>query len=384
MAAFIRICYYLRVKTYLLTGGTGFLGSYLSKKLLAEGNTIIFLGRSKNGVSLENRISKNIGDYIPGRIKYIEADISSDPEELLKSVIPIGNIDGIWHLAADLSFKTENKERVFKTNIGGAKSMLAVARHFKCRLYYMSTAYVHGRSSGLEFEKIGERPAIFNNPYEESKYDAELLVQNTADVDAVIFRLSILIDHNVERISNFGYYSFVQSLIYLRKSMNLSDKKNILLPIPVIYCSNSLLNLMPIDIAVRLMLEISKSQKSSRKIFHITNPKPFFVGDILKQTFQALAIKIPVIGVPRFLALPYLSLFIFCGSCIKPLRSVARKIKYFKWYMLKHASYDQSNVKSVIGVDTDTYFDFSDSYIYELVNSFKKRFEIDSKVTTNL
>jgi len=373
------------VKTYLLTGGTGFLGSYLSKKLLVDGSTIIFLGRSKDGVSLENRISKNLSGDASPRVKYLEMDILANPESLVKLVAQsVNKIDGIWHLAADLSFKIENRDRVLTTNINGTKSMLALARHFKCRLYYMSTAYVHGRRAGVALEKIEAKPAIFNNPYEESKYNAELVIHAAPDVDTIIFRPSILIDQHVERINNFGYYSFILSLIKLRTSINLPENKVLLLPVPILYRANSVLNLMPVDIATEWMIEISKSPKSSCKIFHICNPKPFLIESIFRQTFQALAIRIPIIGVPRWLALPYLSLFVACGSFIRPLRSVARKIKYFKWYMLESASYDQSNIKSTIKTDIEAYFDFDKRYIYTLVNSFKARFEIESMTKNNI
>lgn len=36
------------MKTYLFTGGTGYLGSVFAIKLLKDGSNLIFLGRSKN------------------------------------------------------------------------------------------------------------------------------------------------------------------------------------------------------------------------------------------------------------------------------------------------------------------------------------------------
>jgi thioester reductase-like protein len=45
-------------KTYLLTGGNGFLGSLLSIELIKRGDKIIFLGRSKNNKSFEQRIKE--------------------------------------------------------------------------------------------------------------------------------------------------------------------------------------------------------------------------------------------------------------------------------------------------------------------------------------
>jgi thioester reductase-like protein len=67
-------------KTYLLTGGTGFLGSLLSLQLLKKGNKIIFLGRSKNGEPFKNRIEKklrNLGENVAfENIETLEIELS--------------------------------------------------------------------------------------------------------------------------------------------------------------------------------------------------------------------------------------------------------------------------------------------------------------------
>jgi len=45
-------------KTFLLTGGTGFLGSLFAVELIKRGDKVIFLGRSKNNESFRERIKK--------------------------------------------------------------------------------------------------------------------------------------------------------------------------------------------------------------------------------------------------------------------------------------------------------------------------------------
>lgn len=355
-------------KTYLLTGGTGFLGSYLAGKILKDGDAIIFLGRSKKGISLENRFKGVFPDnYLP-QVKFLEADYVNEEVSLLASKIAAltGKLDGIWHLAADLSFKEEDRERIVHTNTVGAKNVAALALHFTSPLYYVSTAYVHGRRSGTAFEQHESRPKKFNNPYEESKFDAEAIIKDFQGIQSVILRPSILIDAQVTRITNFGYYSFLISLNKLRKSLNLKENTKLFIPLPLLYSKKSFLNLMPVDIAIDWMYRISKSPQSIGKIFHICNPKPFNVGSIFQQTFVALKLGMPTLGVPKTVALIYFSLFSAFGAIISPLKPVARRIKYFKWYMLEHVSYDMTNMRKVVGNDLDKLFDFPHNYIYTL------------------
>ena len=97
-------------KTYLLTGGTGFLGSLLSIELIKRGDRVIFLGRSKNDKNFQERIETTLKTIEPSislnNIKTAEIDLQKENLGLSESFIkPLsGKINAIWHLAANLSF----------------------------------------------------------------------------------------------------------------------------------------------------------------------------------------------------------------------------------------------------------------------------------------
>ena len=67
-------------KTFLLTGGTGFLGSLLAIELIKRGDKVIFLGRSKNNESFRERVQKKLGlidkDIPLSEIETIEIDLN--------------------------------------------------------------------------------------------------------------------------------------------------------------------------------------------------------------------------------------------------------------------------------------------------------------------
>src|SRR3989344_3732746 len=85
-------------KTYLVTGGAGFIGSHLCKNLLNRGNKIICLDNLSSG-KIENisEIRKN-DNFIfrKGNVNNIK-----DVEPIFKA----NNIDGVFHYAAVVGVK---------------------------------------------------------------------------------------------------------------------------------------------------------------------------------------------------------------------------------------------------------------------------------------
>jgi nucleoside-diphosphate-sugar epimerase len=357
---------------YIVTGATGFLGEQVAKKILDDSNVVILLGKGKNNQSFEERVSSLFPTYDKKNIYTIEADLETVSEKYLIEEVGKLNfkIQGIWHLAANLSFKEEDRDKVFMANINGLLKIIHLSQSLQSKLFYTSTAYVHGRQSGVANEDFNIRPKYFNNPYEESKYEAEQIIKNSKNLDFSIFRPSILYDTNAEYVTNFGYYSFLIALFKFKsKFLKLPRDAKILVPLPFFYRRNSFLNLMPTNIAIDWMFKISNSKQSSGKIFHICNPNPFLIKDIFKQTFKAFNISIPLIGAPSAIAFIYFKLLDFFAFFIKPIRPIAQRIYYFKWYLLKHMDYDMTNTQQILGYNIKKDFNFSNDHIYKLASS---------------
>jgi len=120
------------MKTYLVTGGAGFLGSNLCKKLIALGHRVIALdnlytGRLRNLVSLHDN----------PKFTFIHHDIIN-PIEL--------TVDGIFNLACPASPPHYQKDPIFttKTSVLGTLNMLDLARNNNAKLLQASTSEVYG------------------------------------------------------------------------------------------------------------------------------------------------------------------------------------------------------------------------------------------------
>jgi len=93
----------------LVTGGTGFIGSALVRRLLKKGNGTGILVRDET--KLDNSLRENV-------------EMLSDLVSLELSFASIkNNIDIIFHLAVCIDYKA-TKEKLFQTNVGGTLNLL--------------------------------------------------------------------------------------------------------------------------------------------------------------------------------------------------------------------------------------------------------------------
>ncbi|HVF40832.1 MAG TPA: SDR family oxidoreductase [Gemmatimonadaceae bacterium] len=99
----------------------------------------------------------------------------------------------VVHAGADTSFSRPLAD-ARRVNTGGTREMLSLAE--ACvnlrRFGYVSTAFVAGRQRGVVLERDNGSIAGWVNAYEQSKYEAELLVRDSA-TDWVVFRPSTIV-----------------------------------------------------------------------------------------------------------------------------------------------------------------------------------------------
>ncbi len=126
------------MKRILVTGGAGFIGSHLCKKLLEKSDDeVICLDNLFTG-KLEN--IQSLLDLYPSRINFLNQDIT-EPLNL-----PLVRLDQIYNLACPASPIHYQKDPVktILTNVVGIKNVLDAARKFKSRVLQASTSEVYG------------------------------------------------------------------------------------------------------------------------------------------------------------------------------------------------------------------------------------------------
>ncbi len=143
----------------LVTGGAGFVGTNLIKRLLSDGCEV---------VSLDNYSTGFKTNHLDG-CKYYEIDlsdkISTESLDAIRVVNQIPKFDVIFHLAAlariQPSFK--NPHEVFKVNVLGTENVLEYARRDNIPVIYAGSSSTHGDH--------------YANPYTFTKWQGELLCE---------------------------------------------------------------------------------------------------------------------------------------------------------------------------------------------------------------
>ncbi|MFD2035794.1 UDP-glucuronic acid decarboxylase family protein [Belliella marina] len=120
------------MKTILITGGAGFLGSTLSKRLISEGHKVICVDNLSTG------FIKNIQNLIDNpNFEFILHDV----------VTPLDiEVDEIYNLACPASPDKYQADpiKTMKTSVFGALNMLELAKKYDAKILQASTSEVYG------------------------------------------------------------------------------------------------------------------------------------------------------------------------------------------------------------------------------------------------
>jgi len=157
-----------RRKTALVTGGSGFVGSYLCESLSEAGANVVCVDNLSSGMS-ENLAALKAKPTF----KFIKHDIS-EPLQIS------GKVDFIFHLAS-LNAPPEFEQygiEIIRANTFGTYHMLRLAEEKKAAILFVSSSEVYGDPSVVPTPEtyIGKVNTVGpRGPYDESKRCGEVL-----------------------------------------------------------------------------------------------------------------------------------------------------------------------------------------------------------------
>ena len=167
--------------TVLITGGAGFIGSHISRKLLAKGHRVVVYDSYKQYISpLESRYQQYLEERFKGirnQIEFVQADTRHRGN--LERAIQEHRPERVIHLAAlplaDLS--NRDPEEALSTILDGTVNVLEAIRRvdFVKRFVYTSSSMVYG---DFESEPANEdHPKKPKDIYGGTKYAGEVLTE---------------------------------------------------------------------------------------------------------------------------------------------------------------------------------------------------------------
>ena len=151
---------------YVITGGAGFIGSYIVKLLVEKGHKVTIIDNLHTG-SLSRL--KEIED----RVTFYKIDIRNY-EKLKES---IKDADGIFHQAA-LTIVPESflkPDEYFDVNVNGTKNIFTIAKELGIKVVFASSSSVYGNVKEVPTKENFEKNPI--NPYGKTKVEKEKLAE---------------------------------------------------------------------------------------------------------------------------------------------------------------------------------------------------------------
>lgn len=141
-------------KTYLITGAAGFIGYFLSKKLLDQGCKVIGIDNVNDyyDVKLKHTRLEHLEPY--RKFTFLKVDISD--KEALTNVFKEYNPSIVVNLAAQagVRYSIENPDVYMQSNVIGFYNILEACRHYPVdHLVYASSSSVYGANKKVPFEE---------------------------------------------------------------------------------------------------------------------------------------------------------------------------------------------------------------------------------------
>jgi UDP-glucuronate 4-epimerase len=138
---------------FLITGGCGFIGFHLSKKLLDQGNTILCLDNLNEYYDIKLKLArlKILKKYKNFKFKKIDVKDYESFFNLTRKFNP----DKIIHLAAQagVRYSIENPREYLDSNIIGFFNVIEICKNFNKPLIYASSSSVYGDKKEKKFKE---------------------------------------------------------------------------------------------------------------------------------------------------------------------------------------------------------------------------------------
>lgn len=262
---------------YFVTGATGFIGKRLVKKLLArKGAVVFFLVRDPASGKLKDlyeywntgreRAVPIAGDITRAGLGIAEADRKRID----------GRIKHLFHLAAIYDLNAGEAEQE-AANVQGTQHVVAFANDIKAGcLHHVSSIAAAGMYEGMFREDMFEEAAEYlDHPYFRTKHDSERIVRSECRRPWRVYRPGIVVGDSTtgEMDKIDGPYYFFKLIQKMRRA----------LPpwVPAIGIEGGRINIVPVDFVAGALAHISHKRGLDGKCFHLVDPTPHRVGDLL-------------------------------------------------------------------------------------------------------
>lgn len=287
----------------LLTGATGFVGmELLARYLQLTDRPVYALIRADSQAHAEQRLRKTLRDAFGDdrafghRVRALAGDLELaglglDPDTAIEVA---GEVSEIVHGAASVSFDLP-LEPSRAINVQGTRRMLDFAELCALegglsRFTYVSTAYVAGTHRGRFGEDDLDVGQHFRNAYEQTKFEAELLVRERAErLSVTVVRPSIIVGDR-----DSGWTSSFNVLYWPLRALARGAY-------PVIPARRRApVDVVSVDYVADAIVALAGAPDAAGQTFHLTaSEDAVTIAELLSLAVRSLGCKRPPLIAPR-------------------------------------------------------------------------------------
>ncbi|MBQ7674245.1 MAG: UDP-glucose 4-epimerase GalE [Alphaproteobacteria bacterium] len=167
------------MKTILVTGGAGYIGSHTTLELIKNGYDVVIFDNLEHGHTEIVDKLKTISKYDGKVIDFIKGDLKN-PNDIDTIFNKYRKIDAVIHFAAYIQVEesVKNPQKYYENNVGGSINLFsAMLKNEVKKIVFSSTAAVYGEPKDLNpIKEDCEKAPI--NPYGRSKLMVEQILQD--------------------------------------------------------------------------------------------------------------------------------------------------------------------------------------------------------------